>query len=81
MNKLFEETNSVNVFDEWKNMPEFVQEKQEPYQTIIVRFRCKEDVDDFAARIGQNLTPKSKSIWHPFLVRGVNAHKRWQDEP
>jgi len=80
MNKLFEEMEEVNVFEEWKDMPEFIQEKQEPYQTITVRFRCKEDVEEFANLIGQKLTLKSKSIWHPFLVRGINASKRWKDE-
>jgi hypothetical protein len=81
MNKLFDEMEQTNVFDEWKDMPEFVQEKQEPYQQIIVRFRSKEDVEEFSKLIGQPLTPKSKSIWHPKLVRGIDAHKRWRDEP
>jgi len=80
MSKLFDELEQVNVFEEWKDMPEFVQEKQEPYQTIIVRFRSKEDVEDFAQLINQPLTPKSKSIWHPKLVRGINSHKRYTDE-
>ena len=81
MNKLFDELEEINVFEEWKDMPEFVQEKQEPYQTIIVRFRCKEDVEEFAKLIGQSLTSKSKSIWHPKLVRGINSNKRYIDEP
>ena len=79
--KLFEEFEQANVFKEWKDMPEFVQDKQEPYQQIIVRFRCKEDVEEFAQLIGQPLTPKTKSIWHPRLARGVNANKVWIDEP
>jgi hypothetical protein len=79
--KLFEELEQANVFEEWKDMPEFVQGKQEPYQQIIVRFRCKEDVEEFSQLIGQPLTPKTKSIWHPRLVRGVNANKVWVDEP
>lgn len=81
MNKLFDELEETNVFDEWKDMPEFVQNKQEPYQQIIVRFKCKEDVEDFAKLIGQSLTPKTKSIWHPRLVRGINSNKVWVDEP
>ena len=81
MSKLFKDLDINDVFNEWQNMPEFVQEKQEPYQTIIVRFRCKEDVEEFAKLIGQPLTPKTKSIWHPVLVRGLNSHKRWRDEP
>jgi len=81
MSKLFKDLDINDVFTEWKNMPEFVQDKQEPYQTIIVRFRCKEDVEEFSKLIGQPLTPKTKSIWHPALIRGINANKRWRDEP
>ena len=66
--------------DEWKDMPEFVQTKQEPYATFNIRFRCKEDLDEFARMIGQKLTRKTKSIWHPPLPRGVETHKRWVDE-
>lgn len=65
---------------EWKNMPEFVQDKQEPYAKIIVRFDSQEALDEFASLIGQKLTNKTKSIWHPQLVRGLNAHKRYVDE-
>ena len=53
-------------------MPEFIQEKQEPYNKITVRFETKEDYEHFAELIGQNLTPKTKSIWHPKLDRYVN---------
>lgn len=51
---------------EWTGMPEFVQEKQEPFAKIIVRFSSQADLDDFAKIIGQSLTSKTKSIWHPF---------------
>lgn len=66
--------------DEWKDMPEFVQPKQEPYAVFNVRFRCQEDLDEFARMIGQRLTRKTKSIWHPPLPRGLETHKRWVDE-
>lgn len=66
--------------EEWKDMPEFVQDKQRPFATCTIRFRTKEDLEDFARLIGQKMTEKTKSIWHPKLVRGVNAHKRWRDE-
>ena len=65
---------------EWQGMPEFVQEKQEPYAKIIVRFSCKEDLEEFARIIGQKLTPKTKSIWHPQLTRGLNSNLRYVDE-
>lgn len=77
MNKLFEDD---LIKDLWQDMPEFVQDKQEPYAQMIVRFRSQEDLDEFAQLIGQKLTRKTKSIWHPVLVRGINANKRWVDE-
>lgn len=59
----------MNMFDErhdWAGMPEFVQDKKEPYKTLIVRFETEQDYNDFAKLIEQKLTPKTKSIWHPF---------------
>jgi hypothetical protein len=66
--------------DEWKDMPEFVQEKQTPYAKIIVRFENAEALEEFSKLIGQKLTKETKSIWHPKLVRGLTAHKRYVDE-
>jgi hypothetical protein len=63
---------------EWVGMPEFVQEKQEPYSQIIVRFNSEEDLQDFAKLIGQKLTNKTKSIWHPKYVKRIRG--RWVDE-
>lgn len=73
----------LNLGDEsqlWIGMPEFVQEKQEPYAKIIIRFATEADLSDFANIIGQKLTSKTKSIWHPELVRGKDATKRYVDE-
>lgn len=65
---------------EWKGMPEFIQEKQEPYAKIIFRFNNEEDLQEFAQLIGQKLTSKTKSAWHPKLERGKNRNKRYVDE-
>lgn len=62
--KLFEEPEKWQKH--WEGMPEFVQEKKEPYAKIIIRFDSEEDLQDFAKIIGQKLTKKTKSIWHPF---------------
>ena len=51
---------------EWKQMPEFVQEKQEPFAQIIFRFETEQDLAEFAELIGQKLTSKTKSAWYPF---------------
>lgn len=72
MNKPWEE--------EWVDMPEFKQEKVKPYAKIIFRFNNEEDLQDFAKLIGQKLTAKTKSAWHPQLVRGINSKKRYSDE-
>lgn len=69
-----------NHKEHWRDMPEFIQEKQEPYQKIIVRFECEEDVKEFSDLIGQPLTPKTKSIWHPKLIRGKDQHKEYHGE-
>lgn len=64
---------------EWVHMPEFVQEKDEPYAKIVVRFETKEDLKEFGELIGQKVNVKTKSIWHPKLERGTGG-LRWIDE-
>ena len=64
----------------WQDMPEFVQEKEEPYAKIIVRFETKEDLDDFSSKIGQDVPKGNPSIWHPKLQRGKNSNKRYVDD-
>lgn len=62
-------SNGNDLFDkhpEWVGMPEFVQEKKEPFKELIVRFETEGDYKDFADAINQKLTIKTKSIWHPF---------------
>jgi len=61
----------------WVGMPEFEQENNPPYKKIIVSFRTKEDYEEFSKLIGQKLTEKTKSIWHPHLDRDANSLKRW----
>lgn len=65
----------------WVGMPEFVQNGQKPYTQIIFRFSCEEDLQEFSKLIGQKLTKKTKSAWHPQLVRGQHSHRRYVDEP
>ena len=65
---------------EWVGMPEFVQEKQEPYAKIIIRVETEEELAELARRLEQPLNKKTKSIWFPKLIRGVNSSKRWVDE-
>ena len=55
-----------NPQDHWVGMPEFVQEKKTEYAKIIIRFDDEESLQEFSSLIGQKLTSKTKSIWHPY---------------
>lgn len=70
----------MDIKKEWVNMPEFVQEKKEPYSKITIRFETEKDLNDFAKLINQKLTPKTKSIWYPFKSHWNNTIMRWIDE-
>tara|TARA_R110002167_G_scaffold287766_1_gene492571 strand:- start:20 stop:250 length:231 start_codon:yes stop_codon:yes gene_type:complete len=65
---------------EWVGMPEFVQEKKEPFSKITIRFETEADLQAFAELIGQKLTPKTKSIWHPYKPHRSPVVRRWVDE-
>ena len=70
----------LDTDSEWQGMPEFVQDKKEPYQKITIRFESKEDVDKFAKLLDQNITPKTKSIWFPFKSHWGKPYKEWVDD-
>lgn len=57
-----------------------MQDKKEPYAKIIIRFDSEEDLQDFANLIGQKLTNKTKSLWHPFKSHWGGIKKVWTDE-
>lgn len=71
----------LEVESEWVGMPEFVQEKKEPFSKIIIRFDSEKDLNDFSELIGQKLTPKTKSIWHPFKSHWGGIDKVYKYEP
>jgi hypothetical protein len=66
--------------EEWKDMPEFVQKRQQVYSEIIIRFANEEDLKAFANLIQQKLTRKTKSIWYPFRSHWGDSVKRWISE-
>ena len=70
--------------DKWRNhwtgMPEFTQEENGPWKTIPVTFATEEDMADFADLIGQSLTDKTKSTWHPRREITKNYLMRWVEE-
>ena len=54
---------------EWTDMPEFLQGDERPHRTIIMHFRNELDVKEFSDLVEQNITSKTKSMFHPKLVR------------
>ena len=49
----------------WRGMPEFKMEAVEPFQKITISFDSQDDVDRFAALVGQNITKKTTWLWFP----------------
>ena len=66
--------------DQWRGMPEFVQENQKPFKTILVHFDNQDAVDRFSAAIGQTVKPHTKYIWFPEIKIGSYAGKAYVDE-
>ena len=71
--------------DEWKGMPEFVQEQVRPHATVILRFADAAAMEEFSKLIGQDITKGkvARGIWHPKLVAGnvhMQSNKRYVNE-
>jgi hypothetical protein len=67
--------------DEWDDMPEFIQEKKEPYCKIIIRCETEEDMNKMAELLGQKFTSKTKSAWFPYKSHFTgNFKNRYEDE-
>lgn len=77
-NTLFDDLDEFASWnEEWQNMPEFLQEDKEPFQSIVVSFEKKEDLDAFAKLVNQKITYKTKSIWFPKKERDIVANKAY----
>jgi hypothetical protein len=62
--------------EEWKDMPEYVQEDLEPVKDIMVHFETLEDMKAFSELIGQEITLKTKGVWFPPHIREKNPVKK-----
>lgn len=60
---------------EWKQMPEFVYEDQEPYAKIVFKFN-KDDIEKARVVFDQNISERTKSIWYPKLIAGSHSKLR-----
>lgn len=66
--------------EHWVGMPEFDQKDNPAYKVLIMRFRNKEDYEEFSKKNELGLTEKTKSAWYPKLHIDDNALKRWIEE-
>jgi hypothetical protein len=66
--------------EEWKNMPEYVQEDLTPYRVLNVRFRNAEDVALFEKLMEQKITEKQKTLWFPYAEPRRASFFRYVDE-
>jgi len=74
----------IDLFDkypEWVGTPEFDQQNKKPFKEIIVRFETENDYLDFQEKLNQQLTLKTKSIWHPFKSHWGVERKVYVNEP
>jgi hypothetical protein len=69
---------STNPRTEWRSMPEFHQEDKTPHRSIQVHFRSEQDVQDFAARVGQRITENTRYLWFPFIEIETYADKTYK---
>jgi hypothetical protein len=65
---------------EWRGMPEFVQDDLTPWKSVIVHFSCRIDMDAFAKLVEQKLTFKTPSVWYPESAAYHFMDKRYADE-
>jgi len=64
----------------WAGMPECEHENLQPWKSLTINFASSDDLESFASLIGQTLTPKTRSIWHPPAEIGHYADKRYVNE-
>ena len=78
---LFDNIDDYDIqWREWQDMPEFIQEKQDPFAKVVFRFDSAEDLQNFSKLIGQNLTPHTKSAWYPYRSHWGGNNKIYTNE-
>ena len=63
---------------EWKNMPDYNQEKLHPKKSLLVHFETEHDFEQFFILIGRKHTDKTKFIWWPEQEEFTTKDKEYQ---
>jgi hypothetical protein len=64
----------------WKGMPDFEQQDQSPWQSVLVHFKNLQDRQEFAALVGQTVTDLTKSLWYPRAEIRTYADKAYKTQ-
>jgi hypothetical protein len=65
---------------EWDGMPEFGNTDKSGYKQVLVSFENEEDVQAFAALIGQDIGTNTRYIWYPEHKRQTMIDKEFVAE-
>jgi ParB-like nuclease domain len=68
---------AVDASGEWIGMPDYQQHDKMAWRTIIVHFNDQQAVEDFARIIGQNISEKTRYVWHPKAERDRLADQHY----
>jgi ParB-like chromosome segregation protein Spo0J len=63
----------------WEGMPEHRPEAR-AYRSITVHLQDEAAVQDFQERLGQQLAPKAKYLWHPFKPKQDLSAQQWEED-
>jgi len=65
---------------EWEGMPEFHQPKSIPFLWIILSVPPEFDSGIMTELLGQKITDRTKSVWHPYKAHHRVERKVWIHE-
>lgn len=68
----------VNWKEEWKGMPEFIQEDKEAIKRVTINFETEEDIEQFNKVTGLDITMKTKGVFFP---KKTSRKLEYRDEP
>ena len=71
----------TNPTDEWQDMPEFTEQSNRYYRSLIIHFNTQQDVDNFIQLTDLNITPETKYKVFPETPREVKRDQVYEDEP
>ena len=61
----------------WEGMPAFEHRDLEPWKTINVHFRTREDLAEFAKLVGQRVNATTRAMWFPKAEIGTFSNKAY----